>query len=597
MKQHRLVMACSAVLTLPLAWAAFSTTAALAQQAPAVPPPLVQPPADAPLVPSASAEGTITEVAPTDELPLGRPYESLSVGLSFRPPASCKLSSDMGTSTYIAEWADTDRDWTLKLGRMIVDHSAPLVTTKDKFDDKEIEGILDKTVKNLKASLPGSQLLRNDVTNTRGNVRRDSGKSIAQDNVGLIAIRYSFEGHHKLSQEAIIQSSDGVYYLLTLTSPGDKAALDNPTPNAPADPNEVLAVNTFNQMIDSIKLIDRKAIYEDQVERLSHSRLVVVNWTPEKLHRVILNEQWMRIMKDGKDVGYSYITEDQAGGIPRPLKRQELINAEKSHDNGAEQRLAPHGDGILIGVRASTTMTGIRSDKTKGPIQIDSSFWGYTSADRKHEDFSRVVVTDDHIAPKKGYVQEFGMSDKRDRRVYERPQQDPNADANAISVPADRNNGILVFKEDWELNVNLASNSGNAAPVIRKLPPWYVSQALAHLLPRLLPLDRPQKYLFAVYVSDSQQVVMRYMDVLPEQIVVFNGQQMRAIPIKDRLGLEGAVTMHYMSIEGNYLGSENREQKLVLIPTNDATIRQIWSQANLTRPDGVERGAPADARR
>ena len=89
----------------------------------------------------------------------------------------------------------------------------------------------------------------------------------------------------------------------------------------------------------------------------------------ERRYSPTCRTEWGRIVKDGKDIGYSYITEDQAGGIPRPLKHEELANAEKNHDNLAEQRLAPKGDGILIGVRAGTTTMGIRSDKTKGPIQ------------------------------------------------------------------------------------------------------------------------------------------------------------------------------------------------------------------------------------
>ena len=155
-----------------------------------------------------------------------------------------------------------------------------------------------------------------------------------------------------------------------------------------------------------------------------------MNWTPARLHSVLLSQQWVRILKNGKDIGYTYITEDQAGGIPRPLHAKELQGIEKNGENvgrKTERELAKAGDGILIGVSARLILDGVRSDKTKGPIQSDSSSWFFVSADKKHEDFSRVVVTDDHKAAKKGYVQEFGVSEKRVRRMFEKPQDDATA--------------------------------------------------------------------------------------------------------------------------------------------------------------------------
>jgi hypothetical protein len=88
--------------------------------------------------------------------------------------------------------------------------------------------------------------------------------------------------------------------------------------------------------------------------------------------------------------------------------------------------------------------------------------------------------------------------------------------------------------------------------------------------------------------------MMRYVDVMPEQTVQFNGQAQRAIPIRDHLGLEGSVTFHYLTIEGVYLGSENKDQKLVMLPTTSDTLQQIWKDANLTRPGAVERGGAAN---
>ena len=60
------------------------------------------------------------------------------------------------------------------------------------------------------------------------------------------------------------------------------------------------------------------------------------------------------------------------------------------------------------------------------------------------------------------------------------------------------------------------------------------------------------------------------------------------MPVQDRLGLDGSITLHYMSPEGAYLGSENKEQKLLVLPSDGATLANIWKNANLTQPEGVQ---------
>lgn len=580
MNHRRSVLSCAAALSVPLAWVGTFASIAQAQQRPAIPPPLVQPEHLAPPI----AEPSDT----SDEVPLGHPYESLSAGITFRPPADSKMAGTI-SSMYIAEWSDPARDWTLKLGRMTLDRPAPLVTIQSNFA-ADVEGILDRTAKNLQTTLPGSILLRKDVTNTRDGGRPDPDHPEFRNNVGMIAIRYSKDGRRRLSQQAIIKTNDSVYYLLTLTSPGSSSLVSGP----PFDPAEMMAADTFGRMLDTVRLLDRTAIKRDQDDRLFHSRTALVNWTADKLHGTLITEQWLRILKNGKDIGYSYITEETSGGIPKPLKVAQLReNEERVRAQPIKpQDLKPKGDGILIGVRSRMMVDGIRPDKTRGQIQTDSAFWFYTTIDRKHEDFSRVVVTDDFKAPKKGFLQEFGVSDKRVKRFVERPNEENNP--NGAIVP-NKDNVIISSRDDWELDVNEFSNYGAAEPLTRKLPTFYLPQALSHLLPRLLPLDRPQGYLFATYISDAREVVLRYVDVMPEQMVAFNGSHERAIPIRDRLGLEGSPTFHYMTIEGRYLGSENKEQKLVMLPTDAEMLAQIWKDANLTRPGGVDRGGPANA--
>ncbi|MDB5293422.1 MAG: hypothetical protein JWL69_4663 [Phycisphaerales bacterium] len=564
MKHPWLALSCTAALSLPLAWASAVETPA-APLGPALPEPK-------------AASVLTTQPAALEPVELGNTYESQSGGVSFRPPASMKVVNALDAK-FIAEWSDPQREWTLKLSRIVLEKNTPLTTRRDNLNIKDVDGFLETTVKRLQQAIPGGKLLRQDVTNIRDGGRFDKDHPQAKDNVGMIAIRYSEAGKRRLAQQAIIQSDERIYFLLSFVTPGSSVNDEN----APEDPGERQAAELFSKMLDTLRLLDRTAIKQDQDARLYRTRALLVNLTAPKLKAAMRDEQWVRIMKDGKDVGYSCITETNADGIPRALTAEELRAGKKETDLVDSK----NGTGILIGVRARMISDGVRSNKTKGPIQSDSSSWFFSSLDRKHEDFSRITVTDDHVAPKKTLVSEAGSSDKRAVRSLDR-----EAFKNRVKgSPDDANQPPVNFQDEYLLNVTLRSGMGDAEPLERKLPPWYVSEAIGHLLPRLLPLNQPKNYMFATYISDVREVMMRYMDVLPEQNVVLAGAHYRAVPIRDRLGLEGPVTTHYLSPEGNYIGSESKDQKIVMLPTTKATLEHIWSDANLTRPDKAEHPA------
>jgi hypothetical protein len=89
-------------------------------------------------------------------------------------------------------------------------------------------------------------------------------------------------------------------------------------------------------------------------------------------------------------------------------------------------------------------------------------------------------------------------------------------------------------------------------------------------------------------VPDEQKVVLRYVDVLPEDEVTLAGEKVRAIPITDRLGYEGSVTTHYLSPDGKYLGSVNEDSKITILPTDAPTLEKLWKDVNLSRPENLE---------
>jgi hypothetical protein len=139
----------------------------------------------------------------------------------------------------------------------------------------------------------------------------------------------------------------------------------------------------------------------------------------------------------------------------------------------------------------------------------------------------------------------------------------------------------------YRLNVRTWSRSNSAPPIDRELPPWYLPQAIGHLLPRLVPLNEPRTFLFGSFVREKQEVMSRYVDVERARNVVFDGKTILVVPIKDRIGMEGSPTYHYLTPAGTYVGSENEEARIVILPADEATLRRLWPDADLRAPSPV----------
>ena len=149
--------------------------------------------------------------------------------------------------------------------------------------------------------------------------------------------------------------------------------------------------------------------------------------------------------------------------------------------------------------------------------------------------------------------------------------------------------------EIYTLNVTHLDSQGKREPVAKELRPWYLPQVMGHLLPRLVPLGEVKTYLFDTYVGDQRQVMLRYVDVGQERVVDLAGRRVRAVPISDRLGIEGTPTVHYVGADGQYLGSQTtyleangKKSTVLVLPSDKETLLRLWTNAKLTRPDPVE---------
>ncbi len=453
---------------------------------------------------------------------LGGNYTNPFAGIGFRTPANCKqVKSD---PSEIVRFVNEQRNWELVAMRSSSSQPLPLSGGAD----KKKMGLLEALAGRLKQTNPGIEMVRQDTVN------------LGDYEAGMLAGRYTVGGQRHLVQQAIIQANDQLYYVLTMTSPGaktDKGADKE-------DPAEKSAADAFKQMLDSVKLLDRSVIKDDQNERLFRTRAFFVNVNSKKLREMIIPEQWMRLRREGKDIGYTYIVEepDNAGG----------------------------GDGIKI---------GIRSRSYPDPnSQVDGETWFYVTGDRRHENWSNLVWIQNLKAGTSDQMTEIGSSDRRITRAADESGQIQLGEGKDPNQPKVRVGDV------YTLNVQAVGKSAAVAPINRSLPPFYLPQGVGHLLPRLLPRREAKTFLFATYVSDRREVMMRYVDVGNEQEVELDGQRVHAVPISDRIGLEGSVTIHYISPEGKYLGSVNKDSKITVLPTDAATLQKMWSNADLSRP-------------
>jgi hypothetical protein len=462
---------------------------------------------------------------------LGPVFESQAAGIAMRGPVGSRQIRRPASDDVVI-YVDEARKWTMTVTRAQLSTPLKLSATKNAAGE-EVPGLMESTVKQILVDKPGATILRDDVI-TLGDVR-----------VGVIAAKFDLGLDAFLMQQALLRVTDNHYFVINFVSPAPKAgALEE-------DADTRRAVETFTAVLESVRLLDQSEIREDQAQRLFRTRTLFVSLNEPRMRNALVPVQWLRIIENGKDIGYTYVVEEIARDLPRNNVRPE-------RQAGAE--------GVLVGVRSRMIRDG---------SQADSEAWMFCTFDRKSESWSMIGLVDD---PKggKSHLSELGVTTKRTK---------PVPDKGSV---LEKGNKDVALTDEYLLSVTRIGQSANPQPIRQELPVFYLPQAVGHLLPRLLPRNDPKGYMFASYTSDSGQVKARYIDVGREESVTLGGQTFRAIPIGDRIGLEGSITMHYISPDGKYLGSVNKDSKITVLPTDAPTLEKLWKNVNLTRPGAVE---------
>ena len=156
--------------------------------------------------------------------------------------------------------------------------------------------------------------------------------------------------------------------------------------------------------------------------------------------------------------------------------------------------------------------------------------------DRRHENWSNLVWVQNLKTKQSDQFTEIGSSDRRIKRSRQ--------DRAGPGRRGDRSEAAAVVAgESYDAErADASARPRTREPLKQELPPFYLPQALGHLLPRLVPLREPKTFLFATYVERSGAGDDRYSTSASSRKSSSDGKQVRAVPITDRIGLEGSPT-------------------------------------------------------
>jgi hypothetical protein len=462
---------------------------------------------------------------------LGERFTSRGRGVSFRPPIGGAQIKRTPIGMEIVRYSAADEKWSLNVSMMTFDKPVRLVSvdnpTTPEDESKTKPGILQQIVGGLLQNNVNTAVLRQDVVN------------LGTNDVGMIVARYAQGGQTMLRQQAIIQRNDQLFYVLDFTSPSGRTPADGPNVE---DPAERVAVDIFAAVLDSVQLLDQKALLADEEERLYRTRTLLVN-LPKKIQSTVTPEQYFRVMQGEKDVGWMYVTEELG---------------ERQGENGF----------FVASLSEATPQANLT-------LKVASEM--FCSLNLKKAKEAWVTVNVIEKGGVKSHASEFGQSEKKNERMEKEleARDDPKAPT-------------LKMAERYHFHVTQTDNV-TVTPIERDLPPFYVSQAISAMLPRLVPLTQAKGYLFLVWVGSERELIKRYIDVEPVRTETFNGQTNKMIVVKDRIGLEAEPILHYFTVEGRYLGSFNKASGVTIASSSQELMVKLWPNATFARPQVLDR--------
>ncbi len=480
------------------------------------------------------------------------PFVSRVSGLKFTPPAGGTIQRQLNSGE-VVRYSYPDRGWTLVAKEII--NSAHLPLTGNPRAARQPGAVVPANGQGL-LELSAAQLV--DRGGKPAQVLFQDVVPIGRP-VGLIKALDDAGNNRLFVQTALIVNGIGRYYLLQLVAPA-------------ADRRR--AEDALQRTLASVELLDRAAFKQEQLRRLDNTFALWLLTDRRRIQSVLEPVHFLRVVRDGRDIGYVQVDErvDAVNGHPGAyvVLREHLVPGAAGP---AAAGPTPAGPGLNI-PRPAAAGPAVAA----AAAELDREAKYFVTFDRDHESWS----TQTRLNNRPGRdTMELGGSDVEPRPKLVPPERGPLA--KPTTEPEKRPGRDVLLVDDYV-------GPTRSAPTFRTRVDHdvsYLPQAIAQLLPRLLPVDEAKQYMFSFYVSEQRDTLARYVDVGREQTVTLDGRRVQAVPIADRVGADGVITTHYVDrADGQWLGTVSDDGRLEVLPTDPDTLHKAWPAFAVLPPPG-----------
>jgi hypothetical protein len=225
----------------------------------------------------ALAQTSSTQPASAPAAPqLGPLFRSRLAGIQFSPPAGGAIIRDLSTGE-IVRFVFADQSWDIRVKPIPLHVPLALSAPPE-------AGLLELTASQLTNSNPTAVILRKDVA------------PVHQKDVGRLEAIYSMGTDHVFAQQALFRDTDQHYFSVQMTAK-----------ESPRDDAAVRAA--FEAMLQTVQILDRHELITEQQHRLFKTRELWVLLDRKTLSAALQPLHFMRIVRDGRDVGFIQVNE------------------------------------------------------------------------------------------------------------------------------------------------------------------------------------------------------------------------------------------------------------------------------------------------
>ena len=400
----------------------------------------------------AAAQPTVAPADPADQLLAVERWQEQAYGLSFRPPLGCTMQTETSGDTlvrfagpegYSVEVYIRQVKPDMETGEFLsADPDRPdAPPTRIAFDNRQditldIEQVVEMALSQVAVAHPGATVLAQDRL-------APADRSAA---VVYFRLPNETDGRTWILGHAYMMLDDQSFVWLRLLAPqGQFAAIRQ----------------TFEAVVKSLDLQDPAVRDQQRRDAIQRGQALRATIDTAKLHKAIVDKQWLRIVQDGADIGYMLIKQHKDTQLGFP--------------------------GLSVEIQA-------RVQLDRQILDSDSSF--FLSDDGNHELWS--IRNSVRPTPAPGSTPAPG-----------RTPGSPDGGAQAISTA---DTGVRT-NDAITVTVDLPTSSKKYTWIAP--PEGYLSQVEVNILPSLLPPRKSEPLGFYAYYPAAGKITYRTMTVQP----------------------------------------------------------------------------------